>query len=339
MSGLREVAERAGVSVATAWRVASGSEAVRPETRSRVERAMRELLYVPPSRQSETGVIGLLVPDLENPIFPALAQAIETRATAAGLAAILCNTACSPLREGDYVHMLVERRVDGMIFISCEMTDLRGDHGHYARLLDEGARMVFVNGAINTLPVPSVSVDERAAGQLATMHLLELGHTQIGYVAGLRHYMPTEEKEAGRIAALEAAGLPLAAPIAYDDFTAAGGARAIGRLLDGDGDGDQRRPTGVICSNDLMAMGVLHEARSRGLRVPEDLSVVGFDGIDLAAWTTPALTTVAQPIGDIATTALEALRMLIDQPGRAVPRSVFIPRLTVRGSTGPPPAT
>ena len=125
MATLRDVARRAGVSVATASRVVSGGANVRAETRERVERAMRELLYVPPGRSAATGVIGLLVPELANPIFPALAQAIETRAAAAGLASILCNTPGAPNREVDYVHMLLDRRVDGMIFISCEMTEPR----------------------------------------------------------------------------------------------------------------------------------------------------------------------------------------------------------------------
>ncbi len=198
MASLREVARRAGVSVATASRVANGSYAVQPATRERVERAMRDLLYVPPARRSETGLIGVLVPELANPIFPALAQAIETRAAPDGLASILCNTREAAFREIDYVHMLLDRRVEGMIFISCEMTNLRGDHTVYLRLADEGARIVFVNGAIHTLDVPSVGVDERAAGEIATQHLLDLGHERIGFVAGPEHYLPTQLKAAGR---------------------------------------------------------------------------------------------------------------------------------------------
>src|SRR6476660_10216141 len=184
MSTLREVARRAGVSVATASRVANGGFAVRPETRDRVERAMRELLYIPPGRRDVTGLIGVLVPELANPIFPALAQAIETRAAPSGLASILCNTTGAAFREVDYVHMLLDRRVDGMIFISCEMTNMSGEHDHYARLVDEGATLVFVNGALNSLNVPSVGVDEVYAGECATQHLLDLGHRMIGYAAG-----------------------------------------------------------------------------------------------------------------------------------------------------------
>src|SRR5438445_2812762 len=283
MATLRDVARQAGVSVATASRVVSGLDNVRSETRERVERAMRELLYVPPGRRAATGVIGLLVPDLENPIFPALAQAIEKRATEAGFASILCSTTSAAFREVDYVHMLLDRQVDGMIFISCEMTNMSGEHDHYARLLDEGARIVFVNGALNTLSVPSVGVDERLAGEVATQHLIDLGHSRIGYVAGPDYYLPTRQKAAGRESALRAAGIDVDGElIAHGEFSVAGGRGALRNLLVSD-----KPPTAVICSSDLMAIGVLQEAEAQGLGVPDDLSVVGFDGIDATRWTNP----------------------------------------------------
>src|SRR5262245_54826166 len=270
MPSLRDVAERAGVSVATASRVATGSAAVRDETRLRVERAMRELLYVPPGRTARTGAIGLLVTEFGNPIFAALAQAMETRATNAGYSTILCNTAGSALREVDYVHMLLERRVDGMAFICAEVTDVRGDHRHYAELLAQGARLVFVNGASEALDATSVGVDERAAGRVATEHLLELGHSRIGFVAGEEYALPTREKQIGRADALRTAGLAPDGLVAHASFDVEGGRLALRALLEGT-NGD--RPTGVICSNDLMAIGAMQEAAARGLRVPDDLSI------------------------------------------------------------------
>lgn len=333
MASLRDVASRAGVSVATASRVATGAAMVRAETRARVERAMRDLLYVPPRANVETGAIGLLVPELANPIFPALAQAMETRATAAGLATILCNTGGSAMREVDYVHMLLERRVDGMIFISSEVTDLRSDHAHYLRLLDEGARIVFVNGGSETLDVTSIGVDERAAGRIATEHLLSLGHVRIGFATGDEFSMPTRNKAEGRALALEAAGIDPAGLVAHDGFTFEGGQRALRTLLELDGE----PPTGVICSNDLIAIGVMREAEARGLRVPDDISVVGFDGISAALWSAPPLTTVEQPIAEIAETAVRALRTLIAESRRSLPNYVFRPRLRHGGTTAPPP--
>ena len=200
-----------------------------------------------------------------------------------------------------------------------------------ARLVDEGAPMVFVNRALNSLSVPSVAVDEVFAGECATQHLLELGHTRIGYVAGPDFYLPTQEKAAGRERALRAAGLDPDGLVAHADFSVEGGRAAVRVLL-----ASGERPTGVICSSDLMAIGVLQEAAARGLRVPEDLSVVGFDGIEAAAWTSPALTTMEQPIEEIAETAVNALRMLIAEPEKPLPDYSFRPRLRVRESTAPP---
>ena len=318
--------------MATASRVASGSAPVRPHTRERVERAMRDLLYVAPGRGPSTGAIGLLVPELQNPVFPALAQAMEVNATRFGLASILCNTAGSPHREAEYVHMLLDRRVDGMIFIASEVTDLRSDHGHYLRLLEEGAKLVFVNGGAPALHVTSVGVDERAAGRLAAEHLLSLGHALVGFAAGPEFTLPTREKRAGYEAALLEAGLePEDRLVAHAAFTVGGGREAAHRLLTA-----RPRPTGVICSNDLIAIGVLQEAAALGLRVPEELSIVGFDGV-AAAWTQPHLTTVEQPIDKIAETALDALRGLIEQPDVELPSFVFRPRLRHGGTSAPPP--
>ena len=331
-SSLRDVANRAGVSVATASRVVSGSAVVRPETRERVEQAVRDLLYVAPGRVEASGAIGLLVPEFANPVFAALAQAMETHATRAGYATILCNTAGSAMREVDYVQMLLERRVEGMAFICAEVTDVRGEHSHYRQLLDRGARLVFVNGSSDALPVTSVGVDERASGRMATEHLLELGHRQVGFVAGMAFAQATREKQAGRADALREAGLDPDQNIAHASFTVDGGREALRAVLEHTNGG---RPTGVICSNDLMAIGAMQEAAALGLRIPDDLSIVGFDGIEAATWTQPLLTTVVQPIDEIAETAVAALRTLIDEPQQAVPSSAFRPRLRIGGTTAP----
>ncbi|MGH3071611.1 MAG: LacI family DNA-binding transcriptional regulator [Gaiellaceae bacterium] len=331
MANLRDVARHAGVSLATASRVASGSGAVKAETRARVELAMRELLYVPAGPGTATGAIGLLVPELGNPIFPALAQELERRATVAGFATILCNTAGSAAREAEYVHMLLERRVDGMIFISSEVNDLRSDHAHYRRLLRAGARLVFVNGTSTQLDVTSVGVDERASGRLATEHLLQLGHTRIGFAAGYDIVRPTREKAEGRADALRAAGVDPDGLVANTAFDVEGGRAAFRLLVDHPGG----PPTGIICSNDLMAIGVIREAEAHGIDVPGELSVVGFDGIQAADWNQPALTTVVQPIDEIARTAVQALRTLIAGEASSLPNYVFRPRLRLGRSTAP----
>jgi DNA-binding LacI/PurR family transcriptional regulator len=228
------------------------------------------------------------------------------------------------------VHMLLDRRVDGMIFISCEMTNLGGDHDHYGRLVDEGARLVFVNGALDGLEVAGVSVDERYAGYTATQHLVSLGHRRIGFVAGPERYLPTREKGAGRNEALRDAGLTDGL-VAHGDFSFEGGRRALRKLL-----ADENPPTGVICSSDVIAIGAIQEARSAGLRVPEELSVVGFDGIDASNWVDPPLTTVEQPIQAIASTAVELLQSIVAEPRTFRPRVLLQPKLRVGCSTAPP---
>ena len=332
MASLRDVAERAGVSLATASRVATGSAPVREETRNRVETAMRELLYVPPARAESSHAIGLFVPEFGNPVFAALAEAMEAHAARAGLATILCNTHGSAQRELDYVRMLLERRVEGMVFISAEITDIRGEHSHYVQLLERGARLVFVNGGTTELEVTSVGVDERAAGRIATEHLLDLGHERVGFVAGRPYALPTREKNLGRLDALRAAGFDDGL-VAHAEFSVPGGRKALRELLANTAE----RPTGVICSSDLMAIGAMQEAAAQGLRVPDDLSVVGFDGIDAATWTEPPLTTVEQPIHEIARTAVSALRAQVEHPVERQPSYVFRPRLRVAGTTAPPP--
>jgi DNA-binding LacI/PurR family transcriptional regulator len=298
---------------------------------------MRDLLYVAPGRTEPSGAIGLLMPEFGNPVFASLAQAMETRATAAGFATIICNTAGSAMREVDYVHMLLERRVEGMVFVCAEITDVRSEHAHYAQLLEQGARLVFVNGASESLPITSVGVDERASGRIATEHLLELGHRRIGFVAGEAFALATREKGRGRQEALNAAGIDSDQYVAYARFSVEGGRHTLRRIVDEvEKDGD--RPTAVICSNDLMAIGAMQEAAALGLRVPDDLSIVGFDGIDAGAWTQPPLTTVEQPLDEIAETAIEALQALVDGSVQRLPSYVFRPTLRVGGTTAAPPA-
>jgi DNA-binding LacI/PurR family transcriptional regulator len=228
--------------------------------------------------------------------------------------------------------MLLARGVEGMVFVSPEAADVRASHDHYRQLKAEGVHMVFVNGGMPSLEVPDVGVDEQAAGYLATRHLVELGHTAIGFVSGPTRSMPARLKATGWAVALEEAGLRHdPGLIAHAPYGPAGGATAMGRLLDGP------VPTGVICSSDLMALGAISEARRRGLTVPRDLSVVGFDDISLAAYCTPALTTLAQPIADIARAAVDGLLADMESSPTAPPGrgSVFRPRLVVRDSTAP----
>jgi DNA-binding LacI/PurR family transcriptional regulator len=330
MASLRDVAARAGVSVATASRVASGSARVRPQTRERVERAMRELLYVAPRQVSASGTIGLVAPGLADPVIPALLGAIEAAATRAGHASILCSAAGSPDRMVEYVHMLVERGVRGIVVVSPEVMETSS---RFLRLLHGRASLVYVNGKPPGAHAPSVHVDERAAGRLATEHLLRLGHAPIAFAGGSEAAPSARDRRAGYEAVLLEAGLEPEDELAVHGApTLEGGREAARRLLGGDA-----QPTAIVCGNDLIAIGVLREAAARGLRVPEELSVVGFDGL-AAWWTQPVLTTVEQPIEQIAETTIAALDTSIEQPDAGLPDYVFRPRLREGGTTAPPAA-
>ena len=175
-----------------------------------------------------------------------------------------------------------------------------------------------------------MSVDERHAGFLATRHLIALGHTRIGFVAGPDDYLPTRLKAAGRVEALEKERLSPDGLVVHGEFTLEGGRPLPARCSSVD------RPTAVICSSDVIAIAVLQVARELGLRVPADLSVVGFDGIEAATWVEPELTTIEQPIEEIASTAVDLLRTVIAEPARSLPRVLVQPRLRAGGSTAAP---
>ncbi|GGM44428.1 HTH-type transcriptional regulator MalR [Longimycelium tulufanense] len=342
MAGLAEIARAAGVSVSTVSRVLNRRAGVNEETRQRVLAVLAEMPYTPRGLGAlrRTGVIGLLVPELSNPVFPAFAEALETRASRLGYASLLCNTRSASMREEEYVRMLLARGVEGMVFVSPEIANTGGeDPGYYRKLLAEGVRMVFLNGGAPALDVPDVAVDEQLAGYLATRHLVELGHTRIGFVSGPGRSLPSRLKRAGWAAGLEEAGIvPDPTLVAHAPFGAEGGAEAAARLLEGPG----TRPTAVICSSDHMALGVLREAHRRGTKVPGELSVVGFDGIPMASYCAPALTTLAQPIDEMARAALDELLQRLDPDGHEGPGGsysrVFRPRLVVRESSGPAPS-
>ncbi|MBV8932463.1 MAG: LacI family DNA-binding transcriptional regulator [Kutzneria sp.] len=353
VTGLAEIARVAGVSVSTVSRVLNRRAGVNEDTRQRVLSVLTDLPYTPRGLGAlqRTGVIGLLVPELSNPVFPAFAEALETTAARAGYSSLLCNTrsstgrreTCSQgraMNEEDYVRMLLARGVEGMIFVSPEIANVEvplgrvTGPGYYAKLLADGVEMVFINGATPELDVSEVAVDEHLSGYLATRHLLELGHRRIGFVSGPSRSLPSRLKRAGWAAALEEENHPCDNElVSYGSFDPTGGAAALANLL------DTARPTAVICSSDQMAVGVLREANHRGLRVPADLSVVGFDDIPFAAYCSPSLTTLAQPIEEMAAAAVDELlhRLARDRSrqGNEPHRRVFRPRLVVRESTGP----
>ncbi len=302
---LQDVAALAGVSEATVSRVMNGKGGVSARTKANVVRVLAELGYEPAALRTSprAGSVGLIVPELDNPVFPAFAQAVEARLRDNGYVSILGCAGRVGASEDDYVETLRSRGVAGMMIVSGRHADVEGDHGLYIELVEEGLPLVFVNGHVAGLPVPSVSTADRAAAIAAYRHLDALGHQRIGLLIGPVCYLPVLRKLEGFRAAALAAGddeSTTNALIAESMFSVEGGYAGAQKLL-------AEGATAIVAASDLMALGAIRAVRDAGLRVPEDVSIVGYDDTDLMRFTDPPLTTVRQPVDRIAAQATELL--------------------------------
>ena len=334
---LSDVATQAGVSEATVSRVLNGKPGVGASTRQAVLIALDVLGYERPSqlRTKSAGLVGLVVPELENPIFPAFAQAIESMLAQRGYTPVLCTQTPGGVSEDEYVDMLLARGVSGIIFISGLHADSSVDQGRYQTLIDQGLPVVMVNGFTEAFAAPFISTDDRVAMRLAVTHLEALGHRRIGLAIGPTRYIVAQRKVDGFVAAMqERAGVSQAEAenlVARSMFTVEGGHAAAVRLM-----ADQE-VTAVICGSDLMALGVVRAVRAGGGQVPGDVSVIGFDDSPLISFTDPPLTTVRQPVVAMSQAAVQALADEI--AGHEYPKGEYLytPELVVRGSTGAAP--
>ncbi|SDY02678.1 transcriptional regulator, LacI family [Micromonospora pattaloongensis] len=334
---LSDIAQQAQVSEATVSRVLNDRPGVSPETRQAVLTALDVLGYERPARlrKRSAGLVGLVVPELDNPIFPAFAQIIESALAQSGYTPVLCTQTPGGVTEDEYVEMLLDRQVSGIVFVSGLHADTSADHDRYRKLIGRPLPIVLVNGFARDVGAPFVSCDDRVAGELAVSHLVALGHRRIGLITGPDRFIPVQRKLAGYRAAmtrlLGSTEAELDELVSLSLFGVEGGEAAAGRLI-------ERGVTGLVCGSDLMALGAIRAARQRGLSVPGELSVVGYDDSPLIAFTDPPLTTVRQPVRAM---AVAAVRALVDEiNGHAAPHSeyVFRPELVVRGSTGTAPA-
>jgi LacI family repressor for deo operon, udp, cdd, tsx, nupC, and nupG len=329
---LSDIAQQAQVSEATVSRVLNDRPGVSTDTRQAVLTALDVLGYERPARlrKRSAGLVGLIVPELNNPIFPAFAQEIESSLAQTGYTPVLCTQTPGGVTEDEYVEMLLDRQVSGIVFVSGLHADTTSDRDRYRRLTGRPMPIVLINGYAPDIDAPFISCDDREAGELAVSHLVALGHRRIGFISGPSRFTPVQRKIDGYRAAMErlvgSTGPELDALISLSLFGVEGGDAASTKLLDAGA-------TAIISGSDLMALGAVRAARRRGLSVPGDLSVVGFDDSPLTAFTDPPLTTLRQPVGPM---AVAAVRALVDEiNGHAAPRSeyVFRPELVVRGST------
>ncbi|RCG26460.1 LacI family DNA-binding transcriptional regulator [Streptomyces diacarni] len=331
---LADIAAQAEVSEATASRVLNGRPGVAAATRQRVLAAVDLLGYERPARvrQRSAGLVGLVIPELTNPIFPAFAQVIEQCLSGYGYTPVLGTRMLGGATEDELVGQLVERDVSGIIFLSGLHADLTADPARYTRLAARGVPFVLINGYNADVSAPFVSPDDRVAAALAVNHLRQLGHRRIGLAVGPDRFVPTRRKVEGfRRAVAEAPG-DITPAIRHSLFTVEGGHAAAGALL-------EEGCTGLVCGSDLMALGAVRAARERGAAVPDEVSVVGYDDSELNAFTDPPLTTVRQPVRAMADAAVGALLEPMGGSPMADTEFVFQPELVVRGSTAqaPPP--
>jgi DNA-binding LacI/PurR family transcriptional regulator len=339
---IRDVAERAGVSTATVSRALQGTAGVTPATRARVEAAAQALRYRPSGvarslKLRATSTIGLIVTDIENPYFPQVIRAVEDSARERGYSVVLADGRRDQAREIQSLENLATREVDGLLIASSALTER-----HRSWIEESPCPVVIINGESSLPAVPAVLSDNRAGGQLAAGHVSGLGHRSICYVAAPRSSNVAVEERLGgvRSALLERGVAGASVRVVEGDGTVEGGERAAREAL-----GRYPETTALICYNDLSAVGALHGLAAVGLRVPHDVSVVGFDDIEIAPYVLPPLTTIRQATDEMGRWAVMTLLDAIELAGReaspgsqpATPDVERIPvRLIVRASTGPP---
>jgi LacI family transcriptional regulator len=336
---IREVAAHAGVSVATVSNVLNRPEIVAQSTRDRVHASIRELGFVrnESARQLRAGrsrTIGLVVLDVANPFFTDLARGVEDEANKAGYAVILCNSDDQERKERRYLELLEEHRVQGVL-----ITPVAGAGSWLARLQRRGTPVVLVDSRSASRGQCSVAVDDVLGADLAVSHLLATGHERIAYLSGPPAIRQVADRHEGALRALQRAGRDAAdlEIIEIGGLNVAAGQKAgadIAALP------ARTRPTAVFCANDLIALGVLQEMTRNRIRVPEDISIVGYDDIDFAAAAAVPLTSVRQPRQQLGHTAA---RLLLDEAADGDAHQhrqvIFEPELVVRQSTQPAPGS
>ena len=330
---LADVARKVGVSEATVSRVLNEKPGVSESTRQAVLTALDVLGYERPTklRGERARLVGLVLPELQNPIFPAFAEVVCGALAQQGYTPVLCTQTVGGVSEADYIDLLLQQQVSGVVFAGGLYAQAAAPHGHYRRLAERGLPTVLVNAGIDGLGFPRVSCDDAVAVEQAMGHLISLGHTRIGMLLGPVDHIPSQRKlERGRAVA-KAAGLTLGSDdVVHALYSLEAAQAAAVRLL-------ARGITGIVCASDPMALGAIRAARRAGMNVPGDVSVVGFDDSALMNCTEPPLTTVRQPIDAMGRMVIELLNGQI--AGTAVPQEelLFEPELVVRNSTGPAP--
>ncbi len=329
MTTILQVAKRAGVSPTTVSHVINKTRFVSEALTMQVQAAMDELGYRPNAlarslRRGETRTLGLILPDSANPFFAEIGRAVEVEAFQAGYSLVLCNTEDDALKEQVYTDVLSKKQVDGIIFASTgEQIDAM------QKLLNQNLPLVLIDRHLPGIQADEVLIDNRLGGALAAERLVQLGHKELACITGPSHLNPSAERVTGFLAALETHGIqPATVRMERGDFHPESGYQAGVRLLSE----PDKRPTAVFCCNDMMAIGLYRAAAELGLRIPDELSVIGFDDIELSCYLIPPLATITQPKSEIGHTAVTWLLERIKDHTLPPRRQVFEPKLVVRKS-------
>jgi DNA-binding LacI/PurR family transcriptional regulator len=327
---LAEVAQKVGVSEATVSRVLNGRPGVAESTRAAVLTALDVLGYERPTqlRGERARLVGLVLPELQNPIFPALAEVMADGLAQQGFTPVLCTRTAGGVSEPEYVDLLLAQQVSGVVFAGGLYAQADASHEHYRRLVERNLPTVLINASIEHLGLPQVSCDDTVAVEQALNHLFSLGHEQVGLLLGPPDHMPSRRKLEAYRAELIRQGREFRPEfVSHGMFSLESGQAATTPLL-------AAGVTAILCASDLLALGAIRCARRRGASVPGDVSVIGYDDSALMQCVDPPLTTIRQPIESIGRAVVELLVKRIH--GGQVPAQelLYTPELVVRGSTG-----
>lgn len=336
-SSIREVAKRAGVSLGTVSNVLNRPEIVAVETRRRVQSAIEEIGFVRngSARQLRAGTsqhIGLVVLDVANPFFTEVARGVEDLANQSGYAVILCNSDDSVEKENHYLQVLEEQRAQGVL-----ITPVQSDASYLHRFRQRGISVVLLDRPSRIKDLCSVAVDDVRGGEIATTHLLEQGHRRIAFVHGPLSIRQCADRKRGVLRAMKTYGLqPDSAlvDITTSAQSAREGERIVEQLLN-----SPVQPTAVFCANDLLALGLMRGLIRRGLSIPRDMAMVGYDDVEFASVLATPLTSIRQPKYELGRAAAE---LLLDEALHPETHEhkhiVYQPELVVRESSRSKPA-
>jgi LacI family transcriptional regulator len=332
---LRDVARKAGVHTGTASRALNPQtrSLVNPDTAKKVMKAAEDLGYQPNPiarglKTNRSFTIGVLVPDLTNPLFPPIVRGIEDALATAGFTALLANSDNDPDKERLHFETMKGRQVDGFIMATAER-----DHPLIEDAIAADVPIVLVNRTVDSSRPFAVITDDQRGAALAVEHLVELGHTLIAHVAGPERYSTGKARHRGFIDAMKAAGIKANRKLIRSarTFTEGEGARTFRKLIESD-----EKFTAVFAGNDLLALGCYDVMAEVGIRCPEDISIVGFNDIPFLDKLRPPLTTVRIPHYDIGVRATELVLERLRDPSVEPVTILLEPKLVVRGSTAPP---